>query len=363
MPPSPPVPAESGWRLSELADRAGATLDGDGTLRVTHVAPLESALTGAIAFLTNPKFLAQLAATRATAVILAPDMAAFTALAKLVSDNPYATYAKVATLLHPPVPVIPGVHPSAAVAADARVSASATIGAHAVIGPHVTIGQRARIGAGCVIGRGAAVGDDALLHANVTIYDGCVLGPRAVVHSGAVIGADGFGMAEEAGRWLKIPQIGRVVIGADVEIGANTTIDRGAIDDTVIEDGVKLDNQIQIGHNCRIGAHTAIAGCVGIAGSVHIGRNCKIGGAAMIVGHLEIADGTTISAATVVQSTIAQRGVYTGVFPLAEHRVWKRLAVELRHIGGFAKRLRALERKTNTPAAGATAAAGPDEET
>ena len=360
MPLSDAVAAKAGWRLSELADRAGATLDGDGALRITHVAALDTAGPGAIAFLGSRKYHAQLLTSHATAVILAPDMAALTTLAKLVSGNPYAAYAKVAALLHPPASRAPGLHPSATVAPAARVAASATIDAHAVIGEGATIGERARIGAGCVIGAGAMIGDDALLHANVTVYDRCILGPRVIVHSGAVIGGDGFGMAEEGGHWLKIPQLGRVVIGADVEIGANTTIDRGAIDDTVIENDVKLDNQIQIGHNCWIGAHTAIAGCVGIAGSVRVGRNCKIGGAAMIAGHLEIADGTTVSAATVVQSTIAERGVYTGVFPMATHTAWKRMAAELRHLGALARRLRALEGKTAKT--DAPAAAGPDVE-
>ena len=362
MPLSNPLAAQAGWGLQELAERVGATLDGDGALRVTHVAPLETAGSGAIAFVGNRKHRAHLLDSRATAVIVAAEMATLTSLAKLISANPYATYAKVARLLHPPIAIAPGTHPSAVVANDARVAASATIGAHAVIGEGAAIGERARIGAGCVIGAGAVVGDDALLHANVTVYDRCVLGPRVIVHSGAVIGADGFGMAEEGGRWLKIPQLGRVVIGADVEIGANTTIDRGAIDDTVIEDDVKLDNQIQIGHNCRIGAHTAIAGCVGIAGSARIGRNCRIGGAAMIAGHLDIPDGTTVSAATLISTTLAKPGVYTGAFPMAEHTTWKRMAVEMRHLGTFAKRLRALEHKTIAGKPDTTAGSGPDVE-
>jgi UDP-3-O-[3-hydroxymyristoyl] glucosamine N-acyltransferase len=344
MAPSAPVATATGLSLSELALRTGAVLDGDGTLRVMRVGALESAGPGAIAFLTSPRYRAQLATTRATAVIVAPEMAEETWLPKLVSSNPYATYAKVAAILHPPPTAMPGVHPSAVVADDARVAPSATIGAQAVIGPGAAIGDRVRIGAGCAIGAAAVIGDDALLHARVTVYDRCVLGPRTVVQSGAVIGADGFGMAEEGGRWLKIPQLGRVVIGADVEIGANTTIDRGAIDDTVIEDDVKLDNQIQIGHNCRIGRHTAIAGCVGIAGSTRIGRNCKIAGAAMISGHLDIPDGTVVGAATVILSSIEKPGIYTGAFPVTEHATWKRLAVELRRLGDFARRLRALER-------------------
>jgi UDP-3-O-[3-hydroxymyristoyl] glucosamine N-acyltransferase len=349
-PPLPAAPAAA-ITLAELAARTGAALDGDGGVRVTHVAPLGSAGPGAVAFLSDPRHRGALATTRASAVIVAPDMAGTTALPKLVDRNPYAAYAKVAALLHPRAAAPAGIHPAAAVAADARVAASAAVGAHAVIGERAVVGERAEIGAGCVIGAGAVIGDDVLLHANVTVYDRCVLGPRSIVQSGAVIGADGFGMAEDGGRWLKIPQLGRVVIGADVEIGANTTIDRGALDDTVIEDDVKLDNQIQIGHNCRIGRHTAIAGCVGIAGSTRIGRNCKIAGAAMISGHLEIPDGTIVGAATVILSSIGKPGVYTGAFPVTEHATWKRIAVELRRLGEIARRLRSLERAleaTNT---------------
>lgn len=337
-------PGPSSLTLAELAQRTGAVVDGDAAVAVTHVAAIDAAGPGAIVFLANPKYRDQLAATRASAVIVAPAMAGATALPKLVHRNPYATYAKVATMLHPAAVPAAGVHPSAVVAEDARVAPSATVGPNAVIGAGALVGERARVGAGCAIGAGVAIGEDCLLHANVTVYDRCVLGPRAVVHSGAVIGADGFGMAEDAGAWIKIPQLGRVVIGGDVEIGANTTIDRGALDDTVIEDDVKLDNQIQIGHNCRIGRHTAIAGCVGIAGSTRIGRNCKIAGAAMIAGHLEIPDNTVIGPATVVLSSIDKPGFYTGAFPLTEHSTWKRIAVELKHLADHARRLRALER-------------------
>jgi UDP-3-O-[3-hydroxymyristoyl] glucosamine N-acyltransferase len=330
--------------LSELALRTGATVAGDGAVVVSRVATLESAGPGSITFLANPRYRAQLAGTRASAVIVAPGMAAQTALPKLVAGDPYVVYAKVASILHPAAPVVPGIHPSAAVDARARVAPSAAVGANAVIGPEAVVGERTQIGAGCVVGAGAWIGDDVRLHANVTIYDRCTVGPRSLLHSGAVIGADGFGMAEENGRWLKIPQIGRVVIGADVEIGANTTIDRGAIDDTVIEDDVKLDNQIQIGHNCYIGAHTAIAGCVGIAGSASIGRNCRIGGAAGIGGHISIADGTVIGGGTSVTSTIDRPGVYTGMFPVLPHRDWQKVAARLRRLDELAERVRALER-------------------
>jgi UDP-3-O-[3-hydroxymyristoyl] glucosamine N-acyltransferase len=339
--------------LSELASRTGTAVDGDGTLVVSRVATLESAGPGAIAFITNPKYRAQLAATRATAVIVAPELARYTLLPKLLSSAPYATYAKVATILHPPEPVTAGIHPSAVIDLLARVAPSAAVGPHAVIGAHAVIGERACVGAGSSVGKEVSIGDDAVLHANVTVYERCIVGPRTVLHSGVVIGADGFGMAEEHGRWLKIPQIGRVVIGSDVEIGANTTIDRGALDDTVIEDDVKLDNQIQIGHNCRIGAHTAIAGCVGVAGSTRIGRNCRIGGAAMVQGHIEICDGVVISGGTGVDKSIAVPGLYTGVFPMLAHAQWAQAASGVRRLRELAMRVRGLEKGAAPPGAAA----------
>ena len=337
-------PDAVGISLRQLAERCGAELAGDGDVIIDRVATLDSAGEGAIAFLSTPKYRGRLAATRASAVIVAPDDAQATALPKLVTANPYAAYARVAAILHPPRAPAPGVHPTAVVAGSARVAASAAIGAHAVIGERTQVGERAAVGAGTVVGEDCTVGDDCLLYPRVVVYPRSAIGPRTIVHSGAVIGADGFGMAEQDGRWLKIPQLGRVVVGADVEIGANTTIDRGAIGDTVIDEDVKLDNQIQVGHNCHIGAHTAIAGCVGIAGSTTIGRNCKIGGAAMISGHLDIADGTVISASTGVFDSIRSPGVYTGSFPALPHREWKHVAAAARRLRSIFERLRALER-------------------
>ena len=312
---------------------------------IDRVATLDGAGPGAIAFLSNPRYRAQLARTHASAVIVSMRDAAATPLPKLVAQNPYATYARVAAIFHPAESAQAGIHPTAVVAASARVAPSATLGAYVVVGEGTTIGERARIHAGSVIGDGCQISEDVVLHPRVVIYARSSIGARSVLHSGAVIGADGFGMADEQGRWVKVPQIGRVVIGADVEIGANTTIDRGAIDDTIIEDDVKLDNQIQIGHNCRIGAHTAIAGCVGIAGSAQIGRNCQIGGAAMITGHVHIADGTIISAATGVFDSIETPGVYTSAFPALPHREWRHVASVMRRLRTFAERIRALERR------------------
>jgi UDP-3-O-[3-hydroxymyristoyl] glucosamine N-acyltransferase len=333
-----------GFTLAELGARTGAAVQGDGARRVERVGTLENAGPDAIAFLANPKYRPRLATTRAGAVIVAPADAAATALPCLVADNPYSVYARVATLLHPPAAAAPGVDPTAVIAPDARVDATATVGPRAVVGARTRLGPRSFVGAGAVIGAGVDIGEGATLHANVTVYDHCVVGPRTVVHAGAVIGADGFGMAEEGGAWLRIPQVGRVVIGADCEIGANTTIDRGAIDDTVIEDDVKLDNQIQVGHNCRIGRHTAIAGCVGIAGSADIGRNCKIGGAAMIGGHLSIPDGTVVGGGVVVGHTLDEPGFYGGVFPIIPYRDWQRVAARLRRLDELADRVRSLER-------------------
>ena len=328
--------------LSELALRTGATVAGDGTVVVSRVATLESAGPGSIAFLANPRYRSQLADTRASAVIVAPDMAAHSPLPKLVGREPYAVYAKVASILHPTAPGVPGIHPSAVVDPGARVAPSAAVGPNAVIGDGAVIGEHVRIGAGCVVGAGVTLGDDVTLHANVTIYDGCTVGPRSMLHSGVVIGGDGFGMAEQGGRWIKIPQVGRVVIGADVEIGANTTVDRGAIDDTVLEDDVKLDNLIQIGHNCRIGAHTAIAACAGIAGSTRIGRNCKIGGASMLNGHIELCDGVIVSPGTGIMRSIDRPGVYSGFWPGMPHGEWKRIVLEAQGLRELAARVRRL---------------------
>jgi UDP-3-O-[3-hydroxymyristoyl] glucosamine N-acyltransferase len=336
----------TGISLRQLAERCGVELAGDGSVVIDRVAPLDSAGRGAIAFLSNPKYRSHLAATGASAVIVTPADAATTTIPRLITRNPYAAYARVASILHPAPAPESGVHPTAVAAASARIAPSAMVGPHAVIGERTAIGEGAQIGAGVAIAEDCEVGAGCVLHPNVVLYARSTIGARTIVHAGAVIGADGFGMAEHEGRWVKVPQLGRTLIGADVEIGASTTIDRGAIGDTVIEDDVKLDNQIQIGHNCRIGAHTAIAGCAGIAGSTTIGRNCKIGGAAMIAGHLEIADGTIIAAATAVGDSTAAAGVYTGVLPALPQREWMRLIASLRRLHSLFGRVRALERGT-----------------
>ena len=259
--------AKPALTLREIVARLGGEALGEVAAPLTGVATLESAGPADITFLANPRYRSKLASTRAGAVILSPGDRDAAAIPRIVSDNPYAYYAHAVALFHPPAAVRPGVHPLAQVDAAARVDAGAEIGAFVVVGPGATIARGASVGPHGVIGAGVAIGEGTRLNARVTIYDGCSVGARCVLHSGVVIGADGFGMARDAGRWVKIPQVGSVRIGDDVEIGANTTIDRGALDDTVIEDGVKLDNQIQIAHNCVIGAHTVIAGCTGISGS------------------------------------------------------------------------------------------------
>jgi UDP-3-O-[3-hydroxymyristoyl] glucosamine N-acyltransferase len=339
-----PTDAGAGRTLADLAERSGATLDGDGAVRVTRVATLENAAPGSIAFLANPRYAPQLALTRASAVIVAPEHAPRTALPKLVTPTPYLAYARVAALLHPAPAPAPGVHPTAVVDPGARLGAGVSVGPHATIAAGAVLGDGVSVGPGAAIGRDVRIGARSRLDARVVVYDGCAIGDDALVYAGAVIGADGFGLAEDGGRWLRVPQVGRVVVGDRVEIGANTTIDRGAIDDTVIGDDVKLDNQIQIGHNVVIGAGTAIAGCVGIAGSTRIGRRCRIGGGVGIAGHLSIADGTTLGGATTVLSSLDEPGAYSGAFPVQKYDAWRRTAARLRQIDKLADRIAALER-------------------
>lgn len=331
------------YSLSELVDRFGGEVIGDASMRISRIASLDAAQSGDLAFISNPRYRAELDGTRAAAVIVGRELVDATTIPRIVCDNPYAYYARVCALLNPPRRHPPGVHERAHVSPSARVGEGVSIGPCAVVDEESDIGDGAQIGAGCYVGRGVQIGSGTQLHANVVIYDRCVVGERGIIHSGAVIGADGFGMAIDAGRWVKIPQIGRVVIGSDVEIGANTTIDRGALGDTLIEDDVKLDNQIQIGHNCHIGAHTAIAGCVGIAGSARIGRYCRIGGGAMIHGHIEITDNVEVSAGTLVPKSISRTGKYTAIFPMSEHQEWSRNAPLIRRLRDLRDRIRALE--------------------
>ena len=330
-------------KLSDIAAQLGGDVLGDSQTQVSRVAPVASAGAGEITFLSNPKFRSQLSACKASAVILRPDVASEFSGPRIVTGNPYAYYARVATLLNPYESGLTGVHPSAVV--DSQLPDSAVIGPNVCIGKNVTLGENVVINAGCVIGDGVSIGAGVLLHANVTVYYGCSIGHRCIVHSGAVIGSDGFGFAPEGQSWIKIPQIGKVVIGDDVEIGANTAIDRGALEDTVIGDGCKLDNQVHVAHNCRIGANTVLAGCTGIAGSTVFGEHCIVGGAGMISGHLNIAAGTTISGGTTVMKSILNPGVYTSVFPLDTHEEWLRNASHIRRLSKLAERVSELEKK------------------
>ncbi len=341
------MPKAKKYRLAQIVERFGGEIIGDAQTPISQVATLESAAAQHIGFLSHGKYRKQLAGTRAGAVILGKADSSLTQLPRIVCDDPYLYFAKVSSLFNPPEVTKPGVHRTAVVERGTRVPASASIGPWAYVGRGVKLGRGVVIGAGCYLGDAVEIGAASRLHAHVTVYPGCRLGQRALVHSGAVIGADGFGIALEQGIWRKIPQTGTVVIGDDVEIGANTCIDRGALDDTVVEDGVKLDNLIQVGHNVRIGAHTAIAGCTGIAGSTRIGKHCMIGGAANIVGHLDIADRVVIHAAAVVTKSIRKAGSYGG-HPAEDSRSWARHTALLHQMDSLRERLRNSGQRLST---------------
>ena len=339
--------------LQEIVARLGGELIGvDGSdvaaQRVDRIGTLQGATSTTIAFLSNPRYQLQLATSAAACVIVAPSLreAAQARGAAIITPDPYLYFARLTqwwvTRTRPVV--LPSVHPTAVVNASARIAATASIGPLVVIEAGAEIGDGAVIGAHCVIESGACVGAGTRFAPRVTLGRNCLIGARYIVHSGVVIGADGFGFAPHDGRWEKIEQLGAVRIGNDVEIGANTCIDRGALDDTVIDDGVKLDNMVQIAHNVHIGAHTAMAGCSGVAGSTVIGKHCTIGGAASVLGHLRLADHVHISAATVVMRSISKPGEYTGVFPIDENAAWEKNAATLRQLYSLRDRLRALEK-------------------
>jgi UDP-3-O-[3-hydroxymyristoyl] glucosamine N-acyltransferase len=335
-------------RLADIVAALGGELLGDPETTIERIAALDNADARSITFLAHPRHADKLAGSGAACVIVAPDQmqAALARGAALVTDDPYLYYARLTQwwrrLESAPSP---GVHPSAVVDVSAQVDPSAHIGPLAVVGADAWIGAHAVIGAHCSVGAGARVGPHTQLAAHVTLAARCSIGARGIVHSGAVIGADGFGFAPVQGRWEKIEQLGAVRIGDDVEIGANTCIDRGALDDTVIEDGVKLDNLIQVAHNVRVGAHTAIAAMAGIAGSTRIGRHCTIGGAAGIVGHVEIADHVHVDAGTVITRSITKPGRYSGLFPFDDNASWEKNAATLRQLHALRERLRTLEKK------------------
>ena len=330
-------------RLDAIVAQLGGELLGDGSVEIFQVASLTSADSGEIAFLSNPKFRQQLQTTRASAVIVTQKHVEDTAIPRIVHPNPYVYYARVVALLNPPSLPARMIHPMAAV--ESKLPESVSVAPHVAIGQRVRCGENVIIHAGCVIGDDVSIGEGSILYPNVVIYPRCVIGARAIIHAGAVIGSDGFGFAKEGERWIKIPQIGRVVIGDDVEIGANTSIDRGALDDTIIGHGVKLDNQIQIAHNVRIGDHSAMAGCVGVAGSTTFGKRCTVGGAGMISGHLNIGDDVHVSAGTLVAKNLSQPGVYTSVYPMETHADWLRNAMQIKRLSKLAERVSELEKK------------------
>lgn len=331
--------------LSEIARVLGGEVLGDSKTRVSQVGTLGNAKATAIAFLNQDRFLHELKATRAAAVIVGMAHRDATTLPRIVCSNPHAYFARVAAMLHPIGSMSPGVHPTACVDPSASVEPGVGVGPYAVISSGTTLGAGSVIGAHCFLGEGVSLGANTRLWPGVTVYHDCAIGSRCMLHSGVVVGADGFGNALENGRWVKIPQVGRVRIGDDVEIGANTTVDRGAIEDTVIEEGVKLDNLIMIAHNVHVGAHTAIAACTGIAGSTHIGRHCRIGGAVGIAGHLTIADNVEISGKTLITKSITKAGTYSGAYPFEENLQWRRNAVQLRHLDDLVEHIKQLEKR------------------
>ncbi len=331
------------YKLGDLAAIIGAELHGDPEHYVHGVATLEKAGRGDLSFFHNRRYRSDLAATRASAVLLERHYVEESPTACLVTSNPYAGYARAATLLTAASPPPAGIHPSASVSEGARVSDRASVGAHCVIGPRVGIAENAVIGPGCVLEGEVEIATGVVLIANVTVCCRASLGERTIVHPGVVIGADGFGIANEDGIWIKVPQLGGVVIGSDVEIGANTSVDRGTLEDTVIEDGVKLDNLIQIAHNVHIGAHTAIAACVAIGGSARIGRRCRIAGAASIAGHIRVADDVHLTATSAVPNSIRAAGVYSSGMPIQENREWRKNVARMRQLDRMARRIRRLE--------------------
>lgn len=337
---------KTSYSLGELAELLEVELRGDSALRVDGLATLRSAVPGKLSFLSNPRYVSQLASCRASAVIIDPELASACQSAQLVSSSPYVTYARASQLFLKDESAGAGIHPSANVHPSAVLGENVSIGSHVVVEANAEIGDGSVIGAGSYVGARSRIGKHSRLYPNVTVYHDVSIGDRAVVHSSVVLGADGFGFAFDGRKSIKIAQLGGVQIGEDVEIGAGSTVDRGALDDTIIGNGVKIDNQVQIAHNCVIGEHTIICGCSAIAGSTTIGRYCTIGGAVGIIGHLQIADKVMISAMSLVSQSIAEPGLYSSGTGLLESREWKRNIVRFRQLDDMAKRLRELEKIT-----------------
>jgi UDP-3-O-[3-hydroxymyristoyl] glucosamine N-acyltransferase len=332
--------------LGEIAATIDAELRGDPAYRITNVASLHNASSGDLTFYANKRYKDDLEATRAGAVMLAEADAPACPTASLITGNPYLAYAKAARFLNPTPKFAPGIHPAAVIEAGADIAAGVFIGANTVIGRNAVVGARTCIGPACVVEADVKIGSHCHIHSRVSLMERVEIGKRVLIHPGVVIGADGYGIANDSGRWLKIPQLGNVIIGDDVEIGANTTIDRGAIENTVIEAGVKIDNQVQIGHNVRVGEHTAIAGAAVVAGSVTIGRRCMIGGASAITGHIEIADDVVLTGMSGVSNSIRQAGVYSSGVPITDNVTWRKNMARFRRLDELARRVSALEKTT-----------------
>ena len=334
--------------VQALADRAPAELLGSPDVMIERLASLEAAGAQDLTFLSNPKYIGQLAQSGAACVVVAPSAreAALRRGACIVTPDPYHYFALLTQLWkqqHSPTPA-PFIHPSAVIDPGATLAPGVSVGAFACIAAGAVIGEGARIAEHCVIGRDTVIGAGTRLSARVTVAEGCRIGERCLLHPGVVIGADGFGFAPHGGQWVKIEQLGAVRIGNDVEIGANTCVDRGALQDTVIEDGVKLDNLVQIAHNVHVGAHSAMAGCVGVAGSATIGAHCTVGGGAVVLGHLRLADGVHVSASTTVTRSLLKPGLYSGIFPIDDNAAWEKNAATLKQLHALRERLKQAEK-------------------
>ncbi|MCG9696154.1 UDP-3-O-(3-hydroxymyristoyl)glucosamine N-acyltransferase [Shewanella sp. Isolate11] len=336
------------YTLKAIATHLNASIKGDDTVEINRVATLEKAQAGEIAFLANSKYQNQLAGTQASAVLLTPEMAETYSGNAVVLNDPYVGFARIAQLLDTTPKAAQSIHPSAVIDPSAQLGEGVAIGANAVIGANVIIGEQAQIGAACVVGQDSIIGSGTILWANVTIYHDVQLGQDCIVHSGTVIGSDGFGYANERGQWIKIPQTGGVRIGNRVEIGACTSIDRGALDHTEIHDGVIIDNQVQIAHNVIVGENSALAGSSTFAGSVTIGKYCIIGGGCAIAGHLSIVDGTHISGSTNVTSVIREPGVYSSATVAMENKVWRKNTVRFRQLDELFHRVKKLEKNVKS---------------
>jgi len=332
--------------LGKIASHVGAELHGDPDTAVNGLASLQSAISGQVSFLSNRKYCRYLRQTKASAVIITREDLDECPVSALVVDDPYLAYASVVSLFHPDSENIPGIHPSAIISPSAKIDSSASIGANVVIEDNSVIGSGTFIDSGCVIKSDVTIGSNTRLYPNTVVCHAVSIGDRVILHPGVVIGADGFGLANDKGIWTKIPQIGTVIIEDDVEIGACSSVDRGALENTVIEQGVKIDNQVQIGHNVHIGAHTAIAGCSGVAGSTKIGKHCMIGGMTAIGGHLEIVDNVVITAMSGVGNSIKSAGIYSSGIPATEARLWRRIVARIRNLDELGRKMTRLEKET-----------------